>query len=65
MRKGKLLTGTIGTILLLAGGSALADDADPADDADRLAFSVENMDRSVDPAEDFARYASGGWFDRV
>lgn len=33
--------------------------------ADDLAFSVENMDRSVDPAEDFYRYASGGWLDRV
>ncbi|MEO3414138.1 M13 family metallopeptidase [Roseovarius sp. CAU 1744] len=32
---------------------------------DDLVFSVDNMDTSVDPAEDFYRYASGGWIDRV
>jgi putative endopeptidase len=33
--------------------------------ADDLVFSVDNMDPSADPAEDFYRYASGGWLDRV
>lgn len=32
---------------------------------DLLAFSVDNMDPGVDPAEDFYRYAAGGWLDRV
>ncbi|WP_417280335.1 M13 family metallopeptidase [Celeribacter sp.] len=32
---------------------------------DELAFSVENMDRSADPRQDFYRYAAGGWMDRV
>lgn len=32
---------------------------------DQLAFSVENMDLSVDPRVDFYRYASGSWLRRV
>lgn len=32
---------------------------------DQLAFSTDNMDTSVDPGEDFYRYASGKWLDRV
>lgn len=32
---------------------------------DQLAFSVENMDLSVDPRADFYRYASGSWLRRV
>ncbi|NDV49718.1 M13 family metallopeptidase [Salipiger sp. PrR003] len=33
--------------------------------ADQLGFSVRNMDQSVDPAEDFYRYAAGGWLVRI
>ncbi|NVK43510.1 MAG: M13 family metallopeptidase [Oceanospirillaceae bacterium] len=65
MRKSRLLTGTIGSFLLLTSVSALAEDSENRADPDKLAFSIENMDRSVDPADDFRRYASGGWFDRV
>lgn len=32
---------------------------------DELAFSTTNMDTSASPAEDFYRYAAGGWVDRV
>lgn len=32
---------------------------------DQLSFSVENMDRSIDPGEDFYSYAVGGWLDRI
>jgi putative endopeptidase len=32
---------------------------------DQLAFSVANMDLSVDPRADFYRYASGSWLRRV
>ncbi|WOI58295.1 M13 family metallopeptidase [Palleronia sp. LCG004] len=32
---------------------------------DRLSFSVENMDRSIDPGQDFYRYAAGGWLNRI
>ena len=28
-----------------------------------LGFSVEKMDRTADPRQDFARYASGRWLD--
>ncbi|GGO87004.1 endothelin-converting protein [Marinobacterium nitratireducens] len=30
-----------------------------------LGFSVENMDRDVDPREDFYHYAAGGWLERT
>ena len=32
---------------------------------DDLMFAIENMDLNADPAEDFARFAAGGWIDRV
>ncbi|WP_264214133.1 M13 family metallopeptidase [Leisingera thetidis] len=37
----------------------------PEPGPDDLVFSVENMDLSTAPAEDFYRYTSGGWLDRV
>ncbi|MCI4355812.1 MAG: M13 family metallopeptidase [Thermoplasmata archaeon] len=37
----------------------------PADGEPRIPrFSIENMDRSAEPARDFYRYAAGGWLDR-
>lgn len=52
---------------LLASGAANASDSPEAGSIgpDQFAFSIENMDQSVDPAEDFLRYAAGGWMDRV
>lgn len=50
----------------LLATAATAQDANlPEIGPDQLAFSLENMDTSVDPAEDFYRYASGAWLDRV
>jgi len=65
MGRGRLLAGATGSILMLASGSAIARDGQAGLSADELALSVDNMDRTVDPADDFLRYASGGWFDRV
>ncbi|WP_108663808.1 M13 family metallopeptidase [Acuticoccus kandeliae] len=45
--------------------AAPAQEALPPLTADNLVFSVENMDRSADPRQDFYRYAAGGWMDRV
>jgi predicted metalloendopeptidase len=52
---------------LAANGVARAGDPTKFDKVgpDQLAFSIENMDRSVDPRKDFYRYASGGWLQRV
>ncbi|ANT62327.1 hypothetical protein AYJ57_18080 [Salipiger sp. CCB-MM3] len=49
----------------LFAGAAAAQQALPEPGPDELAFSVENMDPSADPAADFYRYTSGGWVDRV
>ncbi|MDE0589701.1 M13 family metallopeptidase [Halocynthiibacter sp. C4] len=45
-------------------GVALAEELPPVG-PDDLAFSIENMDLSVDPGENFYRYVSGKWQDRV
>jgi putative endopeptidase len=50
----------------LIGSASIAQDAGLPDlTPDLLAFSVDNMDASADPRQDFYRYASGGWLDRV
>jgi putative endopeptidase len=49
-----------GALALAAGplpASELAALADPA-------FSIDKMDRSVDPRVDFAKFAAGGWYAR-
>ncbi len=56
----------MGGIAALLAGPATADDTQaPGLGPDQLVFSAENMDTSVDPAQDFYRYASGKWLDRV
>ncbi|WP_121061070.1 M13 family metallopeptidase [Chachezhania antarctica] len=47
-----------------AGAAAMAQDVYPIG-ADQLAFSIHNMDPSVDPGDDFQQYAAGGWLDRA
>lgn len=37
----------------------------PAAEANDAGFSVDNMDLTVSPGDDFARYATGGWMDRT
>ena len=34
-------------------------------ETNRLGFSIVNMDPSADPAQDFYRFAAGGWLDRA
>ncbi|MDW4499267.1 M13 family metallopeptidase [Sulfitobacter sp. D35] len=58
-------TSTAAVCALFTGSAAAQDSALPEIGPDLLAFSVENMDPTVDPAQDFYRYASGGWLDRV
>lgn len=42
-----------------------APEAPEAIGPDQLGFSLTNMDTSVDPADDFTQYATGGWQARV
>ncbi|GGG83098.1 peptidase M13 [Salipiger pallidus] len=58
-------TARTGLMTGLLTGTALAQQALPDPGPDQLAFSVENMDPSTDPAQDFYRYTSGGWLDRI
>ncbi|MBY6217351.1 M13 family metallopeptidase [Qipengyuania aquimaris] len=72
MLKAHLLA-TVTAGLILTGCSSTSDVAvaePPAPVAtnsnpDELDFALVNMDRSVDPGDDFYRYAAGGWLDRV
>jgi len=57
-----LLSGTL--LASCSAGSTQAVEA-TAIGPDQFAFAIENLDQSVDPAEDFLRYATGGWMDRV
>ena len=61
----RLMAGLIASCAL--SGAALANEPRPIPPIgpDELAFSVENIDRSVDPGVDFYRYASGRWLERV
>lgn len=52
------------TTILAAALPAFAQVSEPVT-ADDLLFSVENMDLTVDPGEDFYRFANGDWIDRV
>lgn len=51
----------------LLSGAVLAHAADdlPPPGPDELAFSIANMDPTVDPSADFERYAAGAWLDRI
>jgi len=64
LRSGVLLSSCIA---LVASCGSLETEANtlPQLGADGLAFSVENMDKSVAPGDDFLRYAVGGWLKRV
>lgn len=66
LRKSKLSL-VVMTAFLLASCTTEEAEEEPLPPlgADGLAFSVENMDTTVDPADDFTRYAVGGWLDRV
>ena len=58
--------GCVTAIGLLFTTASFAQDAQPSPiGPDQLGFSVENMDQSVDPWQDFYRYAVGGWLDQV
>ncbi len=58
--------GYVAVTTMLLSTPATGDDLGlPPVGPDDLAFSIENMDTSVDPAEDFYRYAVGRWLDRV
>lgn len=46
----------------IAGLAASAADTRPLPDS---GFSLDKMDRSVDPRVDFAKYAAGGWYART
>lgn len=59
------LLSTTAICALMSAAASAQDSSLPEPGPDQLQFSVENMDLSVNPAEDFYRYSSGGWLDRV
>lgn len=62
----RYLTYSLLLCLAMASASPANDRATvPEIGPDQLAFSLENMDKSVDPGTNFNRYALGGWIDRV
>lgn len=60
-----LLASVVLSTAVLAHASQAQDTGLPPLTPDDLQFSASNMDTSVDPGEDFYRYASGKWLDRV
>ena len=62
----RYLTYSLLLCLSMASASPANDRATvPEIGPDQLAFSLENMDKSVDPGTNFNRYSLGGWIDRV
>lgn len=61
------MAGLVAVVVALAmpGCGAAPEAPRPAANPDDLTFSVENMDRNVDPRQDFYHFAAGGWLDRV
>lgn len=59
MTSKRYLSLAAGLLALTAGFTLRADDAAKRIDP---GFSVDKMDRSVDPRVDFAKYAAGGWY---
>jgi putative endopeptidase len=49
------------TLLVLACAAQPARSATTPSDVPALGYSPQNMDRTVDPRQDFYRYAAGGW----
>lgn len=60
----KRLLLTIALLLLGLVGQQARSGTVPAD-VPALGYSPQNMDRSVDPRQDFYRYAAGKWLDRT
>lgn len=59
---------TVGIVLALAGGQqAFAEGEGGIGEIgpDQMAFSIQNMDASIPPGQDFYGYAAGGWLKRV
>jgi putative endopeptidase len=59
------LFATTATLALWATAASAQDVPLPALGPDDLMFSIDNMDLNANPAEDFERFAAGGWLDRV